>query len=183
MSNNPNKCNKLSHKPAPIAATSNRQLNDLNEHNDNNNPYEGVITTSGNVWDSKNEIVLKRPEVTICKLRLQFIMTIFIFLIIVCDIIIQIYYDFINYFGMLDNIAVFILNIKLFMICINKKNFYSTKLSIVIAIIIFLGFCLKGLSLSYCMMKEEVNLLLIYGLLIGIRTFGLIWLFPFTCKK
>ena len=84
---------------------------------------------------------------------------------------------------MIDNIIVIVLLAKLLMICIKKKNFFSNKLSIIIAVTVFIGFCLKGLSFSYCMMREDVNLLLIYGLIIGIRTFGLIWLFPFTCKK
>ena len=168
-------------KPIPIQS-SQRQFNeDNNINNDKNNPYKGVVASSVNIYDIKKDVIEK--EVTLCKLRLQYCITIFIFVIVLCDIIIEISYEFINYFGMIDNIIVLVLLVKLLMICIKKKNFFSNKLSIIIAIIVVCGFGLKGLSLSFCMMKENVNLLLIYGLIIGIRTFGLIWLFPFTCKK
>ena len=149
------------------------------------NQYQGIINlpSSVNIYDSNNDINIKKIEVGICKLRLQYLITISILIVIIFDIFIEIYNSFINYFGMIDNIIVFFLVIKLLSLCFHKKNFYSKKLSLIIAMIIFLGFCIKGFSFAYCMMKEDVNLVVIYGILICLRTFGLIWLFPFTCRK
>ena len=152
----------------------------INDYNNKINQYQEVI----NIPNSFNrDLNSQKREVTKCKLILQYLITFFILSIITCDIAIEIKYKFINFYGMIDNIAIILLSIKLAKTCINKRNFYSKKLSLIIALIIIFGFCLKGFSMSYCLMEENVNLLIIYGLIIGFRTFFLVWLFPFTCRQ
>ena len=168
--------------PIPIAHSQNPQQSSK-EYMDEKTPYEIVnLPSSINAYDSTNTQI-KRKDVSICKLRLQYLITFFLFFIIIFDVYIQINYGFTNYFGMIDNVLVFFLVLKLFYMCFKKQNFYGNRLSIVISVIILFGFCLKGFSLAFCMMKEDVNLLILYSFFIGLRTFGLIWLFPFTCRK
>ena len=172
-------------KNIPVPYIENQNPSQISQDNiDQKTPYQGIINipSSVNIYDS-NDMYIKKREVSICKLRVQYLITIFIFLVISYDITLQIYYRFINFFGMADNIIIFFLIIKLLSICIHKKNFNSKLLSLVNALIILFGFCLKGFSLAYCMRKEDVVLLIIYSLGIGSRTFGLIWLFPLTCRK
>ena len=170
--------------PIPIIQSSNPTQTSKETTNEKT-PYQGIanFTTSVNKYNSHRNIQIEKIEVTPRKLILQYFISIFLLIIIIIDTIIQISYDFINYFGMIDNVIIFSLLIKLFILCYNKQNFYGKKLSLIISLILFFGFCLKGFSLAYCMMKEEVNLLILYSFFFGFRTFGLIWLFPFTCRK
>ena len=173
-------------KPVPIEQS---QVPQPFNTSDKNSPYQGVINvpSSFNVSDNSNnsgEINRKKYfEINLWKLRFQYLIIIFTFLVIIYDITLQIVFDFVNIFAMMDNITVIVLISRLLVICLNRINFHSKKLSILIALIIFFGFCIKGFSISYCLMKEDVNLLVFYCLAVGLRTFGLIWLLPLTCRK
>ena len=118
-----------------------------------------------------------------CKLRFQYFVTSFTLLVIIVDISLQIYFEFANIYAMIDNFVILTLLSRLLVMCIYNDNFYSKRLTLMIALIILFGFCLKGFSISYCLMKENVNIVVIYGLSIGIRTFSLIWLLPLTLRK
>ena len=113
----------------------------------------------------------KDIEIKRGKLGCQYFCSFFLLLIIIGDIVMEIYFRFFNAFGIIDDLAIIILIIKLLHLCIHKKNFYSKRLTLVIALIILFGFCLKGLSMAYCFMKEDINLVIFYGLLIILRTF------------
>ncbi len=173
-------------KPVPIEQSQVPQPFNTSEKN---NQYQGVINvpSSFNISGNSNNIgEINREnyfEIKICKLRLQYLAIIFILLVIIYDITLQIVFDFVNIFAMMDNIIVIVLISRLLVICLNRINFHSKKLSFEIALIILFGFCVKGFSISYCLMKEDANLLVLYCLAVGLRTFGLIWLLPLTCRK
>ena len=177
-------------KNIPVPIQSQSQVPTPFNYNDNNSPYQGVINvpSSFNIDDNSNNISRIRNKggkfyPSNCKLRLQYFFTIFTLFIIIVDITIQIYFEFANIFAMIDNFIILLLLSKLLVMCIYQNNFYSKRLSLIIALIIIFGFCLKGFSISYCLMKENPNLIVIYGLVIGIRTFGLIWILPLTCRQ
>jgi hypothetical protein len=183
--------------PVPIIPTQPSQLN--NHYNNKNNQYQGVanVPSSSYVFDSSsynqnnyiNEMVINNPEryekdfgVKNGKLGFQYFCSIFLLLVIIGDIVLEIYFGFLNAFGIIDDLAVIILVVKLLHLCIHKKNFYSKRLTLVVALIILFGFCLKGLSMAYCFKIEDINLVIFYGLLILLRTFGLVLIIPFSCR-
>ena len=184
--------------PVPIIPTQPSQLN--NHYNNKNNQYQGVanVPSSSYVFDSSsynqnnyiNEMVINNPEryekdfgVKNGKLGFQYFCSIFLLLVIIGDIVLEIYFGFLNAFGIIDDLAVIILVVKLLHLCIHKKNFYSKRLTLIVALIIFFGFCLKGLSMAYCFKIEDINLVIFYGLLILLRTFGLVLIIPFSCRE
>ena len=169
--------------PVPIVQS---QVPTPFNYNDNNSPYQGVINipSTFNIDDNISQKNKRGKFLSYtCKLRFQYFFTIFILFVVLVDITLQIYFEFANIFGMIDNFIILLLLSKLLVMCIYKKNFYSKRLSLIIALIILFGFCLKGFSLSYCLMKENINSVVIYGLAIGVRSFGLIWLLPLTCRQ
>ena len=183
-------------KPSSIISSFSKSGSPLNSPNGRRNSFNdgNKSPTSGNslyylkvnepkiLTEKKKEPVkIQVIKVQKCKLILQYLITSLILTTIISDTTVQLYYGFINFFGMIDNIAILFLVIRLIVLCIKKDNFYCKTLSIIIAAITPLGFFLKGFSMAYCLMNEKVELLVIYGTLIGIRTFGLIWLLPFTC--
>ena len=184
--------------PVPIMSNQPSQLN--SQYNNKNEQYQGVanVPSSSYVFDSSsynqnnyiNEMVINNPEkyekdfgIKSGKLGCQYFCSIFLLLVIIGDIVMEIFFGFLNAFGIIDDLAIIILIIKLLHLCIHKKNFYSKRLSLVIALIILFGFCLKGLSMAYCFKKEDINLVIFYGLLIILRTFGLVIIIPFSCRK
>ena len=184
--------------PVPIMSNQPSQLN--SHYNSKNNTYQGVanIPSSSYVFDSSNyntnnyinEMVINNPEkyekdfeIKRGKLGFQYFCSIFLLLVIIGDIVMEIYYKFFNAFGIIDDLAIILLIIKLLHLCIHKKNFYSKRLTLVVALIILFGFCLKGLSMAYCFMKEDINLVIFYGVLIVLRTFGLVIIIPFSCRE
>ena len=191
--------NKFSgNMPIPIMSNQSSQLN--NHYNNKNNQYQGVanVPSSSYVFDSSpynpnnyiNEMVINNPEkydkdiaIKPGKLACQYFCSIFLLLVIIGSIVMEIYFGFFNVFGIIDNLVIILLIIKLLILCIQKKNFYSKRLSLVVALIILFGFCLKGLSMAYCFKKEDINLVIFYGLLIILRTFGLVLIIPFSCKE
>ena len=184
--------------PVPIMSNQPSQLN--SHYNSKNNTYQGVanVPSSSYVFDSSNynpnnyinEMVINNPgkyendyEIKRGKLGFQYFCSIFLLLVIIGDIVMEIYYKFFNAFGIIDDLAIILLIIKLLHLCIHKKNFYSKRLTLVVALIILFGFCLKGLSMAYCFMKEDINLVIFYGVLIVLRTFGLVIIIPFSCRE
>ncbi len=171
-----------------IVPTEQSQVPTPFNYNDNNNQYQGVINvpSSFRVDDSGNSSEIStrgRLFANNCKLRFQYFVTSFTLLVIIVDISLQIYFEFANIYAMIDNFVILTLLSRLLVMCIYNDNFYSKRLTLMIALIILFGFCLKGFSISYCLMKENVNIVVIYGLSIGIRTFSLIWLLPLTLRK
>ena len=184
--------------PVPIMSNQPSQLN--NHYNSKNTTYQGVanVPSSSYVFDSSsynqnnyiNEMVINNPEkyeknyeIKTGKLAFQYFCSIFLLLVIIGDIVMEIYYRFFNAFGIIDDLVIILLIIKLLHLCIHKKNFYSKRLTLVVALIILFGFCLKGLSMAYCFMKEDINLVIFYGVLIVLRTFGLVIIIPFSCRE
>ena len=186
--------------PVPIITSKSSQQHKF--RNDNRNEYKGIANIKSSVLNTSNQSnqqkiesndlvvnapevydIYKKTEIKKWKLIFQYIISFYLLIIVIIDIIMEIYYGFINVFGMLDNCFIIILFIKLFILCIHRNNFYSKRLALVVALIIFIGFCLKGFSIAYCLMKEDLNLLIIYSTMIVARTFGLIFIIPFACKK
>ena len=117
-------------KPVPIEQS---QVPQPFNTSDKNSPYQGVINvpSSFNVSDSSNnsgEINRKKYfEINLWKLRFQYLIIIFTFLVIIYDITLQIVFDFVNIFAMMDNIIVILLISRLLVICLNRINFHSKR--------------------------------------------------------
>ena len=195
--------NSSGNMPIPIMSSQPSQLN--NNFNNKNNQYQGAanVNSSSYVFDTPNssqnnyinDMVINNPEIknvkkyrTYIKIKnrkliCQYFLSFFLLLVVIGDIVMEIFFGFFNAFGTLDNLAIILLFIRLLYLCIHKKNFYSKRLTLVIALIILFGFCLKGLSMAYCFMKEDINLVVYYGCVIALRTFGLVLIIPFSCRE
>ena len=177
------------YKPIPIGISkSDISFNDINIEK---NEFYGEINSEIHNFNINDEIkIIKykikkdkiKRTVSKFKLRLQYLMVIFILISIIADTFIEMLYGFVNIFGMADNVIILILLKNLFKYCINEDNFYGKKLSLEIVVITFFGFILKVFSMVFCLIKEEFGLFVAYAIIIGARTIFLSWLLPFTCR-